>query len=421
VALHYYFLSASIGALMTGIFTNGNVVLKKTLDAPDTSIGLMHSIGAGSLLLGIIGSEMVAGRDKRPVILALGLISRGAFLLFFFVKGVPLYIAITAVSVVCNSLLIPATTSLWQSNISQKARNEMWGYSVALATLISMGAAYAMGVLLDHDPEAYRYVFPLAGVLGIVSILVLIRAPLRQRFKINFERRKFDLKRLVVYPARTMVELLKRDKLFFRFESSFFFYGMAFMFMAPLLPHYLVDVAHMSFKQASLCEGVLFQSGSLLAPIWGRMMDRRSPAQLCALVFSLLALFPTLLVLGPYLSGATGIPLTSITYCAYALFGLSMSGLGVAWNLAPVVFAGKNESSTYTGAHVTITGIRGAFAPIIGGFLGERLGTHVPVFVGSICLYLTGAIGMLLLEKSLRERKATQAAEAAAHGPAIES
>ncbi len=406
VVLHYYFLSAMVGALMNGAFSNGNMVLKKTLHASDIDLGILHAMGAGSLLLGIIGSEMVSGRDKRPFILLMGILSRGIFLAFLFVSNVPSYIMVSAVFVVCNSLLIPAQTSLWHANIGHKTRNEMWGLSVSIGTLISMGSAFLVGWLLDHNPYAYRYVFPIAGLLGVVSTLILIRAPIRQRFKINIERRKIDLKRVLVHPVQTFLALMKRDPLYLRFEAAFFLYGVAFMITAPLLPGYLSEVAHMNFKQASMCEGVLFQAGSLLTPLWGRLMDRRTPTQLCAIVFAMLAMFPATLLAGPHVTRALGVPLAYAAYVAYALYGLAMAGLGVAWNLAPIVFAGKQDSSNYTGAHVTITGIRGVFAPIAGGALGETLGSHVPVFSASIVLFLCASAGMLLLEKKLRARLA---------------
>ncbi|MCC7478926.1 MFS transporter [bacterium] len=419
VVLHYYFLSAMVGALMNGAFSNGNMVLKKTLGATDIHLGVLHAIGAGSLLLGIIGSEMVSGRDKRPFILLMGILSRGIFLAFLFVNDVPGYIMLSAVFVVCNSLLIPAQTSLWHANIGQKTRNEMWGLSVSIGTFISMASAFAVGWLLDHNPYAYRYIFPVAGVLGIISTLILIRAPIRQRFKIKLDRRRFDARRVLVHPVQTFLALMKRDPLYLRFEAAFFLYGVAFMITAPLLPGYLSEVAHMNFKQASICEGVLFQAGSLLTPLWGRLMDRRTPTQLCAIVFALLACFPATLLLGPHMTRALNVPIAYGAYLAYALYGLAMAGLGVAWNLAPIVFAGKQDSSNYTGAHVTITGIRGVFAPIAGGALGETLGSHVPVFSASIVLFLCAAAGMLMLEKQLRARlKAAQEEEAQTPAPA---
>jgi len=410
VALHYYTLSASIGAFMGGAMSLGTVVLKKTLHASELQMGLMMAIGPTTLLLGIIGSEFVMGRDKRPFILLAGMISRGAFLLFFLCTSPWMYIGLATVFSVFNSLMIPATSTLWQSTVSPQARNELWGLTISITTAISMATAFLGARLMDYDPMAYKWFFPVAAVLGMLSILIIARMPVRGRYKLTRKRPKISWAKVFVEPVRKMNKLMREDRNYRDFESFFFLYGVAFMIMAPVLPHYLVDVAKMNYTQAGLCDGVLFAFGMVaLTSSWGRLMDRQNPMRLCALVFTILASFPALLLVGPLLA-KLGLNLVYIVFLGYLIYGIGMSGLGVAWNLAPIAFAGERDASRYTGAHITITGIRGSIAPIVGALAMQHWG-YEPVLAASALFFLIGAAGMVGLSRRVqREKDAATAA-----------
>lgn len=396
VALHYYLLSASVGALLTGVLTLGNVVLKKALHANELQIAIVMAIGPTTLLLGIIGSELVMGRDKRPLIMLTGFLSRGAFLFAFLCHSPWTYIAIAAVFNGFNSLMIPATTTLWQQTVTSRMRNEYWGMTVSVATVVSMGTAVLCGKLMDWNQLSYLWLFPAGGLMGILSVLILGRMPVRGLYKLATTPHQLSFRKVFIEPVRRMRELMAEDKYYRAFEGSFFLYGVAFMIMAPVLPHYLVDIANMNYFQASLCDGVFFQFGVIgLTRWWGRMMDKQSPMQLCAKVFTILSVFPTLLLLGPGMA-YWGFSIIALVFLAYLVYGIGMSGLGVAWNLAPIVFAGDRDASRYTGAHITITGIRGSLAPLIGG-LGMKYFGYQPVLAVAAILFLIGATGMVRL------------------------
>jgi hypothetical protein len=88
-----------------------------------------------------------------------------------------------------------------------------------------------------------------------------------------------------------------------------------------------------------------------------------------------------------------GVPLAWAVYAAHIVFGAGMSGIAVAWNLAPITFAGAADSSKYTGAHVTLTGVRGLIAPLIGAGILKYCGFQW-VFLASALVFLTASAGM---------------------------
>src|SRR4051812_42444211 len=102
-ALHYYTLSASLAAVMNGVFAINMVVLKKSLGATEIELGVIAAIGPITLLLGIFGGELVRGRDRRPAIALFGLVNRGAFLLFAFAQTAWAYIGVASTFFVGNA------------------------------------------------------------------------------------------------------------------------------------------------------------------------------------------------------------------------------------------------------------------------------------------------------------------------------
>ena len=396
VNLHFFTVYTTLSGILQGVFTLSQFVMIKALDATEFHLAIINSLAPMSLLIGIYGSELSASRDKRPAILWLGMLSRGSFLLFLLVHDVWSFIVVSAIFFIFNSLLMPSVFGMWQSNVSATARNKLWGITVTLTTIFSMLGAFFAGQTLDHNPDSFRWIFAVSGLLGMFGVATLALAPLRGKYKLSRRVYRPSFVKAVVQPIKTFRKLLAEDTRFRQFESYFFCYGFALMLMSPVLPHYMTDVVEMNYKQAGLASGLLSQLGVLfLPPLWGKLMDRRGPEKLCAIVFALLALFPGVLLIAPLLE-ALGMSKLYIVYLSHIFMGVGMSGISVAWSLAPVSLAGKRDSSAYTGAHVTITGIRGSIAPLLGAVVLTYMG-YSAVFAASTALFLIGAGGMFVL------------------------
>jgi MFS family permease len=417
VGLHYFTLYSTLNAVMGGAFTLAAFVLTKSFNAGPLTLGVFSEMSVVALLIGIIGAELVEGRDKRPFVLWLGLASRGAFLLFLFCDSEWSFMAISGAFFLINALLMPAVLAMWQANISTEARNKLWGLTVTIATTVSMAAAYGAGRLLDWQPANFRWVFAGAGALAMLGIVVLTLSPLRGTYKLRREPTPLTLSRLFVQPLRGFLALLARDRRFASFEAAFMVYGLALMLTFPVAPLYMDRVAGLSYVQAGIAGGVLGQVCVIfLAPLWGMLMDRRGPLFLCMVVFAILVLFPLILLAGLACSGEHPLihwpqgPLYAV-YVGYLFLGVGMSGINVAWSLGPVHFAGSSDSSGYSGAHVTLTGVRGAIGPLAGALVLNYLG-FAPVFIASAALFATASVGMYLLRQRERRTDPVPAASA---------
>ncbi len=141
---------------------------------------------------------------------------------------------------------------------------------------------------------------------------------------------------------------------------------MGFIMMQPIIPIYLVDKLNLSYTNNFLAKGVISQIGLLLlSPVIGKMHDKTHPFKFISRSFALLMVFPLMFVVSSLWAG-TGIIPVVIVFVAYFIFGIAMTAVNVSWNMSSIYFAGKEDASMYQSVHVTMTGIRGLIAPILG-------------------------------------------------------
>ena len=135
-------------------------------------------------------------------------------------------------------------------------------------------------------------------------------------------------------------------------------------------------------------------------PIWSRLLDRVHIIAFRAThSWAFVASTAVLLV-------AAVTTRTELLWFGATLKGLAFGGGVLAWNLGHHDFAPVERASQYMGVHVTLTGIRGMLAPVIGVSVYEILEWLQPgagAWTLGLCLGLTaaGAIWFVLMRRAL--------------------
>jgi hypothetical protein len=111
-----------------------------------------------------------------------------------------------------------------------------------------------------------------------------------------------------------------------------------------------------------------FAVSLLSLPLWARYLDRVHVAQFRARQSILWVLAQVLTLVGALFG--------SIAWLAVSRFvmGIARGGGSLAWQLGHNDFARSDQLSAYMGIHVTLTGVRGAIAPLLGMFLYTQWG-----------------------------------------------
>ncbi|MDD2229416.1 MAG: MFS transporter [Candidatus Cloacimonetes bacterium] len=373
-----------VAALFNGVVQSlgqtQDIIARKALHAQDWQLMLMTMIWPVSNFLSIWwGRIFEKSRHKSRYFLLAGIVGRLSLVYAIWIVSMNEYMVLLALVFSANSLLIPAQNSIYQKNIKSSRRAKVFGYTISLGMVVSVTVTFIAGRLLDIHEASFRWILVGTGLCGFISCAVLsfirIQEPIGQMesSKNSFRQHLFD-------PIKRTITLLKENKPFAAFERSFSIYGMGFIMMQPIIPIYLVDKLHLSYTSNFLAKGVLSQLGMLfLSPIIGKIHDRMHPFKFISRGFAILMIFPLLFVLSSLWAGESVIPVI-IVFVAYLIFGVAMTVINVSWNMSSIFFAGKEDASMYQSVHVTMTGIRGVIAPIL-GFTLLRLFNITAVFM----------------------------------------
>ncbi|MCB5278377.1 MAG: MFS transporter [Candidatus Cloacimonetes bacterium] len=369
-------LAAVFNGAVQSLAQTQDIIARKALHARDWQLMLMTMIWPVSNFLSIWwGRLFEKSRHKSYYFIAGGVVGRLTLLYAIWLSTMNEYLVIMALLYSANSMLLPAQNSIYQRNIRPQRRAAVYGYTLSIGMAISIVLTFIVGRALDIQESSFRWILALTGIAGFISTLlhsrINIQEPMIEPSQIH---EKVTLKAAFLDPIQRSLALMKQNKAFSAFERSFSIYGMGYIMMQPIIPIYMVDRLQLSYTNNFLAKGVLSQLGMLfLAPLFGSLHDRMHPFKYIGFSFALLMLFPLLFVLSSYWAGESVVAVI-IVFVAYTIFGLAMTGVNMAWNMSSIFFAGNEDAAMYQSVHVTLTGVRGLVAPVLGFTLLRLIG-----------------------------------------------
>ncbi len=367
-----------------------DIIARKALSARDWQLMLMTMISPISNFLSIWwGRLFERSRHKSRYFLLAGVFGRLVLLYAIWLTTMNEYLVMMGLMFSANSLLIPAQNTIYQKNIRNKRRAGVYGYALSIGVGASIALTFVAGRLLDSSENSFRWILAISGIFGFISCFLLSRIKINQPLiDPGFKRPKLKLRNVFIDPILHTRNLLKENKPFACFERSFTLYGMGFIMMQPVIPIYMVDKLQLSYTSNFLAKGILSQIGMLLlSPLLGKLHDKMHPFKYIGLSFALLMVFPLLFVLSSIWAGESYIAV-AIVFFAYSIFGVAMTGVNMAWNMSSIFFAGTQDAAIYQSVHVTLTGVRGLLAPVL-GFVLLRM-----ISIEAVFIVAAGFLGM---------------------------
>lgn len=361
-----------------------------------------------AFLFSIYGAEII-NRASRPGLTAFIIGSSGKLFLFLiplFDTPVIFIFAIAVMSII-DSLLLPTWNIVYKHNYTPDKRSSLYSYASSLSTAALLTIATVFGYFLDFNQEIYKIFFPIAGILGIIMYFNLMKMlnfffkDEKEKVERNFRMDFALLKDIIILPVRNSIRILKLNRRFLIFEIGFFIYGMAFMISSPAIPVFLVDGLQLDYTPISLAKGLIFHTALIIfTPVSGKILGINNPTKFSGYMFLLLIFFPLILLAAKYfpLWGIYNSPV-EILFFSFFLFGTAMSGITIAWNLSSIYYAPHNEVSNYQAVHITLTGVRGLFSPILGYIIMQVFSIEAAMILASI---LFAGAGILMLVESKR-------------------
>jgi hypothetical protein len=396
--------------LSFGILMLQDVILKKSLLASDFQVTMLIFLTSSAFLFSIYGTEIInRSADPAKTIVLMAVISR----LFIFI--IPLYstpnffvFCIAAMSYL-DSLIKPSWNTVFKHNYSDSRRSSLYSYASSLYTIIVLIVTTILGYLLDINYELYKILFPLAGIFDVMSYVSLARM-IRMSEKMNAYPHKYADNRMslklfrdiTIIPVRNMLRIFRENKPFFRFESYFFMYGMAFMIASPAVPIFLVEDLKLSYSPISIAKGLVFYTATILfTPVMGRLHGTGNPTKFCGYLFLFLMFYPLSMMSVKYLPSVFSFMTADfMLYFTFFIYGVLMSGVTLSWNLSTIYYAPHFQAANYQSVHITLTGVRGLFSPFIGYLILRYISIEATFIVSSMIFLLAGI--MMLRESRLK-------------------
>ena len=303
--------------------------------------------------------------------------------------------------------VITLRSAIWRANFPRHVRGQITGRITVIYSLVIAVSAGVTGFLMNHWPEIWRLTFPVAGVMGLVAAWRYQRVRIRMGARLRKQEQDQAANRRGGQ-LRQSLAILKKDHWYRRYMMTMFAFGSGNLMVIALLVVLLTEQFGVSrFSQVMITTTLPLLCLSVFTPIWAKRLDavhildyRAGQAWTFVLAVGLFALSAIFDWIFGFWLGALAL-------------GAAFAGGKLGWNLGHNDFASDEQSTLYMGIHVTLTGLRGLFAPLIGvvvyqqlELMGEGLGRFVLLF--PLTLTLGGAITFVILARW--RRRSLQAA-----------
>lgn len=378
--------------LCESVFTmacwSGVDIAIKRFNAEVQVVILMTMMPGVLQFLSLFASGPVARVGRRRLLRWSAVIGRSPIVLVYFISGPYSFLLLLCLQATAQVFVTTSWNSLLSSNYRASRRGILYARVARWGSLVSGITMIGFGFWLKEDPEAFRYGYVIAGVLGVVSCFIFSEIPVRSD-DATLARSKPGVKALW--------GILKEDRSFRRYEIGFFLYGLAFMAIMTAKPVQFADSQYLDFSYPVLlgAKGAFSLLVVLATLPMGRAMDRLGPAGMAGRCYFLLAIYCVLLI---FVTGPWQYLLVE------SLFGVAMAGVMIAWNMGPVTLAPTAAlAGSYMLIHVALVGVRAAIAHPIGGWIVKATGDPRWVFGLGFVLLTAGTWVMLSLAKDLNK------------------
>ena len=403
-------MAVALGALEGGVV---GVIVKTQFDGVadpvwvNLAVALVAGAPAFANIVSLWVSGIAEGRDRTAWVAAL----KGLTAVFLIIMalaplsatGLVLITLAMLASRLCWAGVITLRAAIWRANFPRHVRGQITGRITVIYSLIIAITAGLIGALMSWWPEAWRLLFPLAGLLGLEAARRYRRVRIRrggrlrrQEISHRAERRGGQL--------RESLEILRRDRWYRRYMLTMFAFGSGNLMVIALLVILLTEQFGFSrFEQVMITTTLPLLTLAVFTPIWARRLDA-----VHILDYRARQAWAFVLALGLFTVAAVTMQGWLFWVGSLAL-GAAFAGGKLGWNLGHNDFASDDQSTLYMGIHVTLTGVRGLLAPLAGVLVYQALEAHQPglgrwVLLFPFALTLGGAVTFVVLA-ALRRRE----------------
>lgn len=297
--------------------------------------------------------------------------------------------------------VITLRAAIWRANFPRRVRARITGRIAVTYSLLIAATSAGIGVAMEFDSEAWRLMYPVTAALGVLAAWRYRRFTVRGHGRLLREELASRGGRIRL---RDAVEVLRVDRWYRRYMATMFVFGSGNLMVIALLVVLLAEQLGVSrLGQVLITTTMPLLALAALTPIWARRLDR-----VHILDYRAFHAWTFVLAMALFVPGAI-FGQVLLFWAGAGALGAAFAGGRLGWNLGHNDFASDAHSTLYMSIHVTLTGVRGLIAPLVGVALYQWLestgaGNGRFVLLFPFMLTLAGAITFVILAR-LRRRE----------------
>lgn len=359
------FMPAAVGCVEGGVV---GVIAKKAFTAPDWVIAVLAGAPALANVSSLVWTRIFHGHDRvRATNLLQMMVLACVALMALSPVSKPGLVLLVFGAVLARVFLagvITARADVWRANYVRHIRAKAAGKLSTVTTVVVSGNALLIGWLMDlpwAGEQAFRIVYGASIIFALIGVWAY--SHIRWRGRAEHIARERALVDQPEHPtsARAMIGVLRSDRAYRLFMVAQFILGAPNIAAMPIFIAGLEDEFNLAYLPSIILTQILPMSVMIaVIPLWARFMDRVH-------IIRFRVVHSWAFVAANVLMGV-GFLVDSVAVATIArvFLGVAFGGGMLAWQLGHHDFASRELASIYMGIHVTLTGVRGLFAPFIG-------------------------------------------------------
>lgn len=399
-----------VEGMMAGAIVLNEFIFIKALLGSSYQLGALFQTSVIVLIFSVLFNELVRrAKSKKRLLKRVALLTHAPLaLMLLFPKDMEIleatsryhyiFLFIFLAYFLSRPFVYPTINLFLKNNYRDKYFGSLYSYGTSLQKITMLLTAFAFGVMLDFNPFVYRFVYPALGFLGVLSIFWLTR------IKFVPAHEESTAKQNILYSVKDalkrMIGILKTNKPFLDYQLGFMLYGFAFMSTKAVITLFYDEALHLNYTSVAFYQNIFNVLAIFLLPVFGRLIGKIDPRKFAGLTFIALALYLFFIMITSYFPGHIEVWNLHIYYTliiAVLFNGIFVATMSLAWYIGSAYFCSREEAGDYQSVHLTVTGIRGLVAPMIGVYFYNAIGFTGTFSIGIISLLL--AVMLLLYSK----------------------
>jgi hypothetical protein len=296
--------------------------------------------------------------------------------------------------------IITIRASIWRLNYNRAGRFAFAADNQALVSTLQAGTAALTGWLVQAHIDWFRWLLAAASLLALLSLL-------RSRtLRLRRERRLLEMERLQAqsetFRFGRYFSILLDDALFRRYMGCMMLQGSGnLMFTAPLILAMTRELGMSTFNQVLVTTVLPTLVVPFSSRFWARVLARAhviSFRRINSRWFSLAIALTAIGALAGY---------EPLLWLSALVYGVATGGGMLGWNLGHNDFAPEARAADYLGLNISLTGLRGLLAPLLGVWVyglieGLSPGAGPWSLLLPLALTLAGSISFARFDRELK-------------------